>query len=77
MTLETLYIAVPLLLGLVTIWGFKIGRNEFRNLKERVDSHDGDIDKLEDLNRDTNKKVTDIWKCFALGKLTIKDDEGD
>ena len=58
----------------------KADQKDLDHLTETVKVNSEDIDKLENLERDTNNKVNDIWKYVVLGKLKFKNDdevEGD
>lgn len=86
--IKLIYPVVLLIIGFGAVWTLltkrmkkdinsKVDQKQFDDLKDRVKGHDEDISKLEDLNRDTNTKVTDIWKYMALGKRIIPDKDGD
>lgn len=87
---QILYPIILLFVGLGTLWTLltkrmkkdiasKVDQKEFDNLKNKVESQDRDIDKLEVLNTDTNNKVNNIWEYVVTGKLKINlnEEEGN
>jgi len=74
--IKTIYPVILLIIGFGTIWTLltkrmkndiesKVDQKDFDNLKEKVKDHDDALEKLDDLNRDTNNKVTQIWEFLA------------
>lgn len=74
--IKFIYPIVLLIIGFGAVWTLltkrmkkdiesKVDQKEFNALKDKVKGHDSDLEKLSDINRDTNDKVTKIWEFLA------------